>query len=415
MFNQFAVSILERLTGRKLAALLGDISGTTERTWRNRFKHGWEPTKDECRRLIARHDAAFIQSMVKVGGWPADEARAIAAERPSVKAGTVLPTADLIYQFSPGHGINCPETIALATHFDRDCEALSDAVRAGDVQRVREALVAMLDWLLTFCPQATDTPDVDVDALRTQFESGVDAVTLLQAARPLSDALILHLLSCWDLEFCAGYFEGSMQAYPLFQLVMPCFAAGIDIAPETGRFTRNSIPPRKHVLETATSRFIDFVLVLVAWRRDRRLPNTIPRLKEFAVWAKEENEARLVSWRDETTRLTLRHFESIWCRALTPDRQGIYPALPLPMFVCTHLWSPLLIRENGRPSQLIDLSGTYRHWWERNRDRLTHKGLQFGEQAWPDCLTAQRASLEAFTSAPSSQSEGRSSSPRDCQ
>ena len=195
---------------------------------------------------------------------------------------------------------------------------------------------------------------------------------------------------------------------------MPRFAPDIEIEPETGRLLRDGRQPRKRVFETATSRLFDFLAVLVAWRRYRRLPDSVPRVKDFAAWSRQ-NETRVVSWRDETTRFTVRQLEHLWTKALVPDSQGNYPAIPSPMFVCAHLWSPLLVRDDGRASHFIDCTANYRLWWERNRDRLVAKGLQFGKQAWPDYLTAGRSDNGSLASVFSARSAGRSSQPRDCQ
>lgn len=412
MFNQFAVTIVERLTGQKLPVLLGELSGTTERTWRDRIKRGWEPSEKERKKLAERTTATFTKQMVDIGEWPVDEARKILADRPSTKAGVALPTADLIFHFSPLYGDYCRETISLATRFDHDCESLAEAVRSGNVDKAREVLILMLDWLRTFCPEESET--ADADTLRHELDTSPDVETLLQAAKPLGDALIMHVLSCWDIEFCAGYFDGTMQAYPLFELVMPRFAPDIDIDTETGRLLRDGRQPRKRVFETATSRLFNFLSVLVAWHHRRRLPGSMPRVKEFAAWSNED-ESRVVSWRDETTRFTARQLETLWIRALKPNSQGIYPAIPFPMFVCAHLWSPLLARDDRRPTHLIDCTAHYQLWWERNRKRLIAKGLQFGEQAWPDYLTADRSGKGSFASVFSIQSAGRSPQPRDCQ
>lgn len=412
MFNQFAITILERLIGRKPAVWLSEISDTTERTWRTRLKRGWVPTDDESKDFDERTNAALTERLVRMGGWSIDEARAILAKCPSTSAGAFLPTADLIYNFSPRCGEYCQNAIALAAHFDRECERLADAVRSRDLNKVRNVLNAMLDWLRTFCLEEVDM--TDVHALSTQFSISPTIEALLEAAKPLNDALLFHVLSCWDAEFCAGYFDSTMQAYPLFQLVMPRFAPDIDIELGTGRLLRKGRQPGNRVLESATSRLIDFLSVLVAWRRCRSLPDRVPRVKELAAWS-GENEARLVSWRDETTKFTARQLEQLWIGALTPDSHGIYPAVPWPMFVCAHLWGPLLVRDDEGSTALFDCTAHYRTWWERNRDRLGTNGLRFGEQAWPTYLTSQRSEGESFASFCSLQLSGRASSPRDRQ
>jgi hypothetical protein len=412
MFNHFVIPILERVHGSKLAVLLGKYSGTTERTWRTRMKKGWDPNEEELKRFRERTDDKLAKYLVKHGEWTPEEALDIVKGRPSAKASTPLPTADLIYHFSPLHGQYCQEAIALATHFDQDCARLYDAARGGDAKQVRQVLTSMLDWLLTFVPAELDA--MDVHELRTQFCVSPDVDALLHAAKPLADCLLLHVISCWDVEFCAGYFGETMQAYPLFELVMPRFAADIDIEPETGRLLRNGRRPGKKVIATATSRLLDFLAVIVSWRRDRCLPDSIPRVKDFVAWSKQD-ESGLVSWRDETTRFTAGQLADIWMKAIEADTRGYRPAVPLPMFVCAHLWRPLLAREGGHMTHLIDCAASYRIWWERNRERLVAKGLRFGAQTWPSSLTVQRPDFESLSAARSRQSSGRLSQPRDCQ
>lgn len=412
MFNQFSITILERLVGKKFAVLLDELSGTTERTWRNRFKRGWEPTEEERENLAERMTAELTERMMRIGEWTREEAGKILAERPSHVARVFLPTADLIYQFSPQHATYCQDAIILASHFDRECESLAEAVRLGEVDGVRKVLIAMLDWLRTFCSSEMD--DADAVALQRTFETSQDVQALLEASKPLGEALIFHVLSCWDVEFCAGYFGGTMQAYPLFELVMPRFAPDIEIEPETGRLLREGRQPRKKVFETATSRLFDFLSTLIAWRRSRHLPNSVPKVKDFAAWSRQD-ETRVISWRDETTRFTARQLEHLWTRSIEPDSDGIYPAIPSPMFVCAHLWSPLLVRQDGRTTHFVECTASYRIWWERNRDRLIAKGLQFGSQAWPNYLTGERTDKASLASVFCFQSAGRSSNPRDCQ
>jgi hypothetical protein len=412
MLNLVFVEILERLIGRKTAAVLGEISGTTERTWRTRQMHGWSPSEKQIIVFRQRTREAHLKRLVQKQGWSPDEAGVILDELPSTKYGAWLPTADLIYNFSPLHGAYCPETISLARQFDLDCAALVVAVNSGNTDQARAVFVTMLDWLLSFCPPHTDTEDAH--QLRGKLSIRTTMEMLLAAVGPLHEALICHILSCWDVEFCAGYFEKTMQPYPLFQLVMPRLSPDIEVEPGTGRILRAGRKPKKRVFESSMLRLMDFLFVMVAWRRDGRIPDAVPRIMDFAAWSNLP-ESRLVSWRDETTRFTAAQLEHLWTEALEPDSAGIYPAIPSPMFVCAHFLSPLLKRENGHPVSLIDSFDTYKGWWERNRDRLIAKGLQFGAQAWPNCLTAQPADGRSFASFCSAELSGRSSSPRDCQ
>lgn len=129
----------------------------------------------------------------------------------------------------------------------------------------------------------------------------------------------------------------------------------------------------------------------------------------------KKSKARIVSWRDETTKFTLRDLTRIWESATMPNKDGSWPSVPIPLLVAACLWSPLLVRENGKPKKWYICFDAYELWWRRNRDRLTAKGLKFGNTAWPAYLTDQPAGNRSPESWRSSQSSGRSSQPLDSQ
>ena len=101
MLNALFVEVQERLIGRKTAAVPGEITGTTERTWRTRLLHGWDPSEEEISALNERTNAAHLQRLVKKGGGAPDEALVILGELPSIRENAWLPAADLIVAFDP--------------------------------------------------------------------------------------------------------------------------------------------------------------------------------------------------------------------------------------------------------------------------------------------------------------------------
>jgi hypothetical protein len=412
MFNLFSVYILERLQGRKLPAILGELSGTTERTWRNRLKDGWSPKPEELETLNERTAALTAQQMNAKGGWSEEEAQEIIARSPSRQAGVGLPTADLIYWYSPNHGEDYAESIAIARQFDLYCHALFDAWKVSEVDGARQVLLESSAWLRTFCPAGIDMSDAD--ELEQRFHNATDLETLLDDAKHLADQLIFHVLSCWDVEFCARYFVGLVEPYPLFELVMPRLAPSIEVEQGTGRFLRDGQPPRQKVFEKSISRLVDFLAVLISWSKYRRFPDSVPLIRDMAAWFKED-EARIVSWRDETTRFTASNLAHIWMAATGPDQQGNYPGIPSPMFVAAQLWSPMLVHEDGKLTHWFICFDNYELWWTRNLNRLTAKGLKFGDIPWPKCLTDQPVGNRSPESWRSTQSSGRSSHPLDSQ
>lgn len=384
VLNSFSLKILEQLQGRKLATLLAEQTGTTERTWRNRFKQNWSPSPVDADSFRERSAAYILDQLKSVDGLSAEEAQTVVARTPSWKTGHGLPTADLIFWFSPGYREDYLEAIATAGQFDLHSFAIYDAFKAEDINGARLALQSALTWLRSYC--SADEEMSDADALEKQLQEATDLSALYERAMLLGEQMLFHVMSCWDVEFCARYFSTLVEPYPLFGLVMPRLSPGIVIEQGSRRFMRNGQPPKQRLFEKSVARLFDFLAVLIYWHRYRRFPDRIPQIKEMAAWFVQD-DARIISWRDETTRFTANNLFTIWKKAVGPDKDGVYIGAPLPMLVAAHLWSPLLVLEAGKPRQWIVCTDGYESWWKRNRNRLTANGLQFGAIPWPKCLT----------------------------
>ncbi|NYE59330.1 hypothetical protein FHW58_000482 [Duganella sp. 1224] len=375
MFNLFAVLILERLHGKKLPVLLADGTSVTERTWRSWLGKGMRLSANEINRMRDESSARLSKKLQAAGGYSAEEADAIVAGAPSRHSAIALPTADLIYWFSPG---DYTETLALAVRFDQYCNALLEAARLGDVEASRSELLNALDWLRSFC---ADEPDQEADdAIASRLREAEDIDALHREARMLAEHMMLHVFSCWDVEFNAFYFQARLKPYPLFTLAMPRLAMDIEIDRNSGQMLRRGRKPGNRVFEKSMSRLFDFLAVLVYGYKYGRMPQQLPRVKEMAAWS-GESESVIVSWRDETTRFRVFDLLRLWRQALPPDTAGVRPAAPLPMLVAAHLWSPL-----RKAKGLTDCTPGYVAWWKRNLQRLQARGTEFGDVPWPACL-----------------------------
>lgn len=412
MFNFFPLRIIENLHGRKLAAIFGEHTGITERTWRKRFKEGWSPKPEEIENFREELTRYIRGRMRSENGWSDEEVERIISREPSLEAGIGLPTAELIYWQNPFHSEDYAESIAIAIKFDIYCHSLFDAHKAGDIEKIKLILLEALTWLRSFCPADEDVKDAV--ELKQRFEAGVDLETLLADAKFLFEQIFLHLISCWDAEFFASYFPSVFAPYPLFELMMPRLDPQIEIERDTCRFLRNGMPPKLKIFERSIMRLFDFLSVLIYWRKFRRFPDRIPSVKDMAAWF-GESEARIVSWRDETTKFTANNLLAIWKVGVGRDEQGNYPGVPLPMLVAAYLWSPLLVCEKRKPVRWVICFDGYELWWKRNLERLTAKGLKFGVTPWPKCLTDQPVGNRSPESWRSSQLSGRSSQPLDSQ
>lgn len=411
MFNLFAVDLLQRLHGKKLAVIFAEESGTTERTWRNRVSNGWNPSDEELE--IRRKGAeALFRGRLRKAGWSDVEATEIVARNPSWKEGVALCTANLIFFNSPRYAECYDDALTVAAEFDRLCYSIYDAFNSGNLSQASASLLAASKWLRSYCPDEVEASDID--ELDNNIRTASDLAELKRYGNKLGDEMVFHVLSCWDLSFCSVYFSGKLQAFPLFELVMPRLAANIEVEPGTGRFLRNGETPKAGVFEKSISRLFDFLAVLVHWKKFHQPPSKVPTVKEMAVWF-NETERRIVNWRDETTKFTSRNLSEIANAAVGKDKERNATDMPSPMLVAALLWSRLLVRENGKPKSCVVCFDDYNNWWRRNLSRLTDKGLKFGEIPLPSCLTFQSSGSRSPELWRSSQSSGLSSQPRDSQ
>lgn len=411
MFNLFAISLLERLHGKKLAAIFADETGVTERTWRNRLTKGWNPSEEEIEESRERGINYFF-GLLRKAGWSDQEAKEIVDRNPSWKEGVGLPTANLIFLCSPKYAEGYEEALSVAVEFDHLCHSIGEAFRSRDVSQVQSSLLAASRWLRGYCPEILDASDID--QLDSNIKEAIDLDELKGCGNKLGDEMLYHVLSCWDLNFCSVYFGGKLQASPLFELVMPRLAPNIEVEPGTLRFLRNGEPPKAGVFEKSISRLFDFLAVLIYWKKCHKPPTKLPSVVDMATWF-NESERRIVNWRDETTRFTYRNLSDICYAATGLDKDGNATGMPSPMLVAALLWSPLLVRENGKPKSWHICFDDYEAWWKRNLSRLTDKGLKFGETPLPSCLTYQSEGSRSPELWRSSQSSGRSSQSRDSQ
>lgn len=386
MFNTFVLSLTEQLHGKKIAVILSDATGVTERTWRNRSVKGWESSEVELKENSKRQLSAFRRKL-QDGGYSEVEANHIIARHPSVREARWLPTAGLIFDLSLPLTEEYDDVVSIATEFDRLCFAIKDAYDSEEILRVQSSLIDASKWLLSYCPEDLRAEKISEFEYKIRGTSDLDA--LKEHGQRLGVEMVLHVLSCWDLNFCSVYFGGKFQAYPLFELVMPRVAPNIDLISGSGQFVRNGKGVKSGHFQKSIFRFFDFLGVLFYWLKFNQLPSQLPSVKEIASWC-NESERRIVNWRDETTRFTHRDLETIFRAALgTNDKKPFSMPLPSPLLVAALIWSPLLRKESDGRVSLTLMFDDYSASWSRNLTRLKGKGLKFGEIPLPPFLTDQ--------------------------
>ena len=298
----------------------------------------------------------------------------------------------------------------MAVEVDRLSGMFAERQAASDVEGMRAILLEAVHWCRQFSSEPCDAEELGQLAgdLAEAPEEELDRL-----GNKAAEAVILLIVASWDVAFCSAYFPG-MEAYPLFELMMPRLAPSVEIEPGTGKFMRGGLQPRQGIFEKSMFRLLDCIAVLCFYRRHRRFPDAVPSVRDMAAWFVVD-EGKIVSWRDETTRFTERDLVAIWGEALSGTPSGERPQPPIPLLAAAHLWSPLLVREKGKPVSWIFGFEAYEGAWRAMHSYLLAKGLTFGTTPWPTCLTFQSSGSSSPDSWRSSQSSGRSSQPRDSQ
>lgn len=226
MFNIFAPILLEKLHGKKLSVMLAEEQGKTERTWRNRMSSGWVPTPEECEDVRNQVVKVFRKKLISYG-WTDQEATEIIARNPAWKDEAGLLTANLIFLTAPNFETGYEEAISVAIGFDRVCHAIAVAFQAKDLASATQSLLAASNWLKSYFPE--DEGLSYLDELERKIHQAADLAEMQAYCNKLGSDMIGHVMSCWDLNFCSSYFDGMLQAFPMFALVMPRPAPNIEI------------------------------------------------------------------------------------------------------------------------------------------------------------------------------------------
>jgi len=378
MFYQWFVKVLERMDGRKLAAMTAAASesSVTERTLRNWLGNSTEPDPLAMAALRTSGRAA-LAARLDSHGWPAEQRDAMLADLDACP-GTV---SAMVVTLQNG-ATHYPAALQLAREID-----LLD-LRLDEYRKTRD-LRGLVDVLLS-------TPWID-DAHLTDPQD--DAWSALSVRRHLDKAQAwedLHhplallvfnvqhqLLATLDLEFCAGYL-GVFAPTPIFHGLLPRLAPGIDTA------TGCQIPIARDMFHYPVRRLLDTMACMRVRRSDGKWPHAMPSVKDFErrleLAGRPDLARDVVKWRNGR-RFTTAQFIGTWESLYDDLPEPQQPPAPLAMMYAAAVFSQLFVagsREQRTLSFVSPDPAIYRHWWDIQRNALATGStpLQFGSEVW---------------------------------
>lgn len=309
--------------------------------------------------------------------------------------------------------IQLPFASSFAAMLDDCCIAAEGSLSSGDLNAYRIQLSEIVDRFLNAVGMADDSG-------LAQARKMTEAITYAQDWHALKDVTDAHfedmyiaLLCAIDVEWTAHYFPG-MKPSPTFHWLFPRVHPDMD--------PQNSKRIKRNVIVHPTRKLLEFCWAIASYFGSARgcWPKKAPQPKEIArdcgLAPKKDTRLRKLmsglahATEDEIIEYWDGMFEHLGANA--PDGKTLAPA---PWIILTLWMQQTLIKSNAADKSttvFVQSSESYVALWDRLRSLWSDRLPQPGTTPWPAWMSVQSPRPDWV---PSSQSSGRSSSPRDCQ
>jgi len=396
---------LGQIHGKSLRPLLTEITGLSA----GRIAQGnLEKVRPSKIKEIQENATAWTHEQGKKRGWSADEVSALIANPPKKCDGDTGLRASWIKSMEVQDTIRLPYAIARAMQADELFQSLIDACNNHDIDKFKQIvsenknLSGQPNHNDTNGHTAPDSSDVKWTAISEWGELGPVLNNFLES-------LIFDIHTALDAEWGCQYFQ-AMRPMPLFLWVAPRIKEDWDI--------QSGTKPSRNPIHRPVRRLLELSHALVHRHYRKNWP-TLPVGRSELGTALELADAHIGNYFDGTRKLTIDAYASYWnalCRHFSPPNKGTedYPRCPVPLGVMAIIWQETLIRntsESKLKSFVLLDEDDYKNRWRRHRINSAGQPSS-GDVDWPDWLLNQSVSSDSVRS---SQSSGRSSSPRECQ
>lgn len=365
MFEQFFISVLERMYGQKLASLQSVSGVLPERTIRSWMDGTSKPAPERLERIRLANKAWLRQRLSDLG-WPDDlrDARLTALED---NTGLL---SHLIHSLDERPDTPHPETLALARRIDTLSDDLAERRNANDIARYVRLLNTewLTDWHF-YNPEDELAPAAQ--RARTKGANLWDDLKMPTAVLLLN--LSLQVLATLDHEFGAWYLP-TMAPAPVFHGLVAVRQVGMDGA-----------VPRRDALRLPTRRLLDMLACMRYYRKRGRWPSAPPTMNEVSAWTAIP-AGTLAKWRLGRA-FTLHQFYPLWNAMFDRIPVSKRPAEPVALLFAATLLTRLLVRGSREQKNLSVCLGAgdyYLTWWERQRLAVEASlpGARSGKEVW---------------------------------
>lgn len=349
MFEKYFMSVIERLYGRKLSAMIAEAGTISERTFRNWMDGTSRPDQ---RRLEAFNERTFAWLRRQINDsthWPEERRVSYLDEIASNVGGA----SSLVHLLHWQGGAACPATLDLARKIDTLSFAL--AKRREDQDMAAYIALFETDWLLDahfHQPDSKLTPE----AYRASSARANVWTDLAVPTAVLLFNLQMQLLATLDHEFTMRFLP-TFAPVPVFHGLFP------DRVGRQGGHARS-----RGAVRLPTRRLLHMLACMRHYRKRGRWPAKAPSVEDTAKWM-DVLPRDLAKWR-MGRRFTLADFEGVWDRMYIGYPESTRPGTPTPLLFATVLLIRMFVQGSREQNNLSVAQGgaaLYLDWWERQR------------------------------------------------
>lgn len=397
---------LAHLAGKSARSFLSEVTGLSPA----RISQG---NLDKLRPSTVRdvEDAAskWGRSLARNNGWTDDDFETYVTGIPRMRNGSVGLWANWIHGLQHPEALRLPLAIGHAMKMDELIYALSVAFDANDCTTFIQAVIDIesTDSEKVMLWSADDCAEVESERGAWRAASDWDAVATLLPQ--FAENLLFDIYAALDAEWGSRYLHG-LAPMPVFLWLAPRVHEKWNVASGT--------IPSKNFIHRPVRRLLELSHALVHGHYRKSWPDAPAGRGELGR-ALELADAHIGNYFDGTRKLTIRAYQTHWlalCMHFGPAKNtpADSPICPIALGAVAIAWQRMLITITDaykfKSALLLDEDNYKRRW--QNHRRCWAYQLPSGEACWPDWLLNQSVWSDSMRS---SQSSGRSSSPRECQ
>lgn len=366
MFEQYFMSVMERLYGRKISTIIAESGTISERKLRNWLDGTSKPDQRRLDKFDKRAFAWLQRQIDDSPHWP-EERHTAYFEEVAANIGAASSLMHLVHWQSDR---GCPATLDLA----RKIDALSLALAKQREDQNIAGYVALFgtDWLQDEHFHHPDQELAPADYRANSAQASVWTDLAVPTAVLLLN-LQLQLLATLDHEFSI-WFLPTFVPVPVFHGLFP-----YRVARQGGRSRSRGavrLPARRLLHMLACMRY---------YRKRGRWPAKAPSVDDTAKWM-DVLPSDLAKWR-MGRRFTLDDFYGVWERMFKDYPESTRPRTPTPLMFATVVLTRMFVLGSREQNNLSVAHGgavLYLGWWERQRTiaEAHHDKPRNGTEVW---------------------------------